>query len=110
MPNLTSIVKQARLAAGLTQAELAERIGTTQSAVARLESAGANPCVETLLRAVEAAGQELEVELRPRRSAVDETMIAANLRLDPAARLRRFAAAYESVAQLARKATPVGGS
>jgi transcriptional regulator with XRE-family HTH domain len=105
-----SIVRQSRRAAGLTQAELAERIGTTQSAVARLESAGANPRVATLLRAVEAAGQQLEFEVRPRRPGVDETMIAANLRLDPAARLRRFAAAYESVASLARKAAPAGGS
>lgn len=105
MPHAASIVKQARLAAGLTQAELAERAGTTQSAVARLESAEANPRLATVLRAVEAAGHELEVTVRFRRPAVDETMIAANLRLDPAARLHRFAAAYGSVAKLARKAT-----
>lgn len=104
MLHAASIVKQARLAAGLTQAELAERIGTTQSAVARLEAADANPRVATLLRAIEAAGQTLDATLRPRTVAVDETMIAANLRLDPAERLRRFAAAYASVAKLARKA------
>jgi len=104
------IVRQARLAANLTQAELAQRMGTTQSAVARLESANANPRVATVLRAIEAAGQELELSMRPAQPAVDETMIAANLRLDPAARLRRFAAAYESVANLARKATPARAS
>jgi transcriptional regulator with XRE-family HTH domain len=103
------IVKQARLAAGLSQAELASRMGTTQSAVARLESAGANPRLETIQRAVRAAGQTLEVTMRPARPEVDETMIAANLRLDPAERLGRFASAYESVAKLARKTAPGSG-
>jgi transcriptional regulator with XRE-family HTH domain len=40
----------ARLAAGLTQADLASRLGTTQSAVARLESGGSSPTIETLCR------------------------------------------------------------
>jgi ribosome-binding protein aMBF1 (putative translation factor) len=40
----------ARLAAGLTQAELAARLNTTQSAVARLESGETLPRVETLCR------------------------------------------------------------
>jgi hypothetical protein len=38
------------------------------------------------------------------RPTVDESLIAANLSVDPAERLRRFAAAYKSVAELARKA------
>lgn len=41
---------RARIAAGLTQRELAERIGTTQSAIARLESGGSLPAVTTLHR------------------------------------------------------------
>jgi transcriptional regulator with XRE-family HTH domain len=109
MATLLSVIRRSREAAGLTQAELAERIGTTQSAIARLESAGANPRVETLLRAVEGAGQELEVTVRPRRPSVDETLIAANLRIDPAARLRHFKAAYDSVARLTRRAAPSHG-
>jgi transcriptional regulator with XRE-family HTH domain len=40
----------ARVRAGLTQAELAERMGTTQSAIARLESGARLPSVKTLLR------------------------------------------------------------
>lgn len=38
----------ARLAAGLTQTELAEKLGTTQSAIARLESGKQIPSIETL--------------------------------------------------------------
>ena len=40
----------ARLRAGLTQAEVAARMGTTQSVVARLESGAQMPSVNTLLK------------------------------------------------------------
>jgi ribosome-binding protein aMBF1 (putative translation factor) len=40
----------ARVRAGLTQAEVAERMGTTQSVVARLESGARMPSVNTLLK------------------------------------------------------------
>jgi hypothetical protein len=65
---------------------------------------GRDPRVDTLHRAVEAAGETLEMTTRPNRPAVDETMIASNLRLAPAERLRHFTAAYASVARLASKA------
>ena len=53
---------------GLSQAELAELTGTTQSAIARLESGGRPPRIDTLLRIANALDCELEVELRPRTS------------------------------------------
>jgi transcriptional regulator with XRE-family HTH domain len=40
----------ARVRAGLTQAEVAERMGTTQSVVARLESGVRMPSVNTLMK------------------------------------------------------------
>lgn len=40
----------ARVRAGMTQAEVAERMGTTQSVVARLESGARMPSVNTLLK------------------------------------------------------------
>ena len=40
----------ARVRAGLTQAEVAERMGTTQSVVARLESGAQMPSMNTLLK------------------------------------------------------------
>jgi hypothetical protein len=51
----------ARLAAGLTQAELAARVGTTQSAVARLESGTVTPTVETLCRLADVLGLRFEI-------------------------------------------------
>jgi ribosome-binding protein aMBF1 (putative translation factor) len=50
----------ARLAAGLTQSELATRIGTTQSAIARLEGGTITPTVETLSRLADAVGLRSE--------------------------------------------------
>ena len=60
-------VAEQRKARGLSQAELAELTGTTQSAIARLESGGRPPRIDTMLRVAEALDCELQVELRPRR-------------------------------------------
>lgn len=51
---------------GLSQADLADLTGTTQSAIARLEAGGRPPRIDTLLRIAEALDCELVVELRPR--------------------------------------------
>ena len=48
--NLARELITARVRAGLTQAEVAERMGTTQSVVARLESGAQMPSVNTLLK------------------------------------------------------------
>jgi transcriptional regulator with XRE-family HTH domain len=53
-----------RRAAGLSQTEVAARMGTSQSAVARLESGEADVRLSTLDRYVAALGQELEFRLR----------------------------------------------
>jgi ribosome-binding protein aMBF1 (putative translation factor) len=50
---------------GLSQAELAEICGTTQSAIARLESGGRPPRIDTLLKLAHALDCELAVALRP---------------------------------------------
>ena len=53
----------ARIAAGLTQAEVAARAGTTQSAIARLEGGSVSPTVETLRKYAKAVGKRLKVEM-----------------------------------------------
>ena len=55
------LVYHLRTEAGLTQAELAARMGTTQSAVARMEGGGVRPSLDTLERLAAAVGQELVV-------------------------------------------------
>jgi transcriptional regulator with XRE-family HTH domain len=59
-------VAEQRKAHGLSQQKLAELTGTTQSAIARLESGGRPPRIDTLLRIAEALDCQLGVELRRR--------------------------------------------
>ena len=54
---------KARLRAGLSQAELAVRMGTGQSTIARLESGQTLPSTKTLLRYAEATGSKFQVRL-----------------------------------------------
>lgn len=54
---------EARNRAGLTQAQLAERMGTTQSVIARLEGGRSTPTWSTLRRYAEATGSRLHVTL-----------------------------------------------
>ena len=58
---LVEAMVRARAAANLTQSELAARIGTTQSAIARLEGGRLSPSVKTLRRYAEATGMRLTV-------------------------------------------------
>jgi len=51
---------------GLSQADLAALVGTTQSAIARLESGGRPPRIDTLLRIANALYSDLHVELLDR--------------------------------------------
>jgi transcriptional regulator with XRE-family HTH domain len=57
-------VLRARAKAGLTQAQLAERVGTTQSAIARLESGALrhSPSIATLQKYAKALGYRVEVK------------------------------------------------
>jgi transcriptional regulator with XRE-family HTH domain len=59
-------VSNRRRKLGLSQADLAELTATTQSAIARLESGGRPPRIDTLLRIANALDCDLNVELRPR--------------------------------------------
>ncbi len=60
---LIEALVRARAAANLTQAEVARRLGTTQSAIARLEDGGVFPPLATLRRYAEATGTRLTVGL-----------------------------------------------
>ena len=58
---LVSEIIKARAAAGLTQAELAKRMKTTQGAIARLESGSSMPSTRTLKRFAAATGHKLKI-------------------------------------------------
>ena len=75
---LARAVIGARARAGLTQAELAERMGTSQSAIARLESGKGHPSVATLERLAAATGSMAAEAARP-----EMRRKSARLRWDP---------------------------
>lgn len=56
-------LRWARQDAGLTQAELARRVGVSQQQVAKLERPGANPSIATLRKVAEALGVRVELKL-----------------------------------------------
>jgi DNA-binding XRE family transcriptional regulator len=59
---------KARTRAGLTQDAVAERMGTTKSAISRLEAAGKHtPSLSTLQRYARAVGCELQIKLVPQK-------------------------------------------
>jgi transcriptional regulator with XRE-family HTH domain len=67
--NIAEQVVEQRHARNLSQQELADLCGTTQSAIARFERGGRPPRVDTLLRIAEALDCELVVQFRPRTKA-----------------------------------------
>jgi ribosome-binding protein aMBF1 (putative translation factor) len=62
---LASALIGARTRADLTQEELAQRMGTTQAAIARLESGRIRPTTRTLERYAKATGTRLRISFEP---------------------------------------------
>lgn len=62
---LIAEVARARMRAGLSQAQLAKRMKTTQSTIARLESGRGKPSTRTLSRFAKATGHRLKISFEP---------------------------------------------
>jgi transcriptional regulator with XRE-family HTH domain len=109
------LVREARIRSGLTQRELADRAGTAQSVVARLESGVGSPRVETVERLLEAAGFRARVELVPLtptdavvaayKADIDRTLLRENLAKTPEQRVESLQALQRLAAE-ARRALP----
>lgn len=82
------LVREARRRAGLTQRELAERAGTTQSAIARLETGRSTPTFDTVIRLVRACGLDLDIMVSERDYS-DWSQARELLALTPGERVRR---------------------
>ena len=96
------LIREARRLGGLTQADLARRLGTTHSAVSNWERGRDTPRVDTLARILEACGFEADMTFR-RLDDVDRTQIRENLAMTPAERLQ----SVRNVSKLRAKARPV---
>jgi hypothetical protein len=83
------LIREARLRAGLTQYELAERTNRDRSVIARWEQGAVAPSLETLLELVRACGFNLPLELVPH----DDTnleRLRKNVLLSPERRVQRI--------------------
>ncbi len=67
--NLAAAIRQARIEAGLTQAELGAFVGASRFVVADLEAGRATTQLRRLIEALDAVGLELTVEPRSKRLA-----------------------------------------
>lgn len=93
-----ALLQEARLRAGLTQYELAERTGRDRAVIARWEQEVVAPSLETLIDLLRACGFDLEPVLVPYETERDERL-SANLRLSPERRLERLVRAVEADTQ-----------
>lgn len=101
------VLRQARRRAGLSQRQLAVKVGVSQPQIARIESGAVVPRVDTLDRLLEACGEGLESGPRPGRG-VDRTLMTLNQA--PAERARVAVESDRNVMEAmrrVRRATPV---
>ena len=84
-----ALIREARLRAGFTQTELAERTGRERSVIARWEQGAVSPSVDNLLAVVHACGFEIPLVLVPRDTSQDERLEEGRL-LSPERRVDRM--------------------
>jgi|SRR5215207_6934051 len=81
------LLKQARGRHHVSQAQLAIRAGTTQSAISRIERDRVSPSIETLRGLLYLLGEDLVMAAEQRDSGIDESLNQERLRLTPSDRL-----------------------
>lgn len=85
------LIREARLRAGLTQSELAERAGRERSVIARWEQGAVSPSFDNMLEVIEACGFELPLVLVPSERSLDDRL-QKNRLLSPERRAQRLLA------------------
>lgn len=94
--DIRALLRDTRRSAGLTQATVAERLGTTQSAVARWESGRIAPRLDTVARLFAACGFEIRFDVTSMSPQETERLTDA-LRLSPIERLDRLSSFVQFV-------------
>ena len=95
------LIREARLRSGLSQQELADRLGTSQPVIARWESGRRSPTVDALVRAVRACGLDVGMSIGTYDSE-HELLIRQNLLLTPAERLDKMIESKQGMEELVR--------
>jgi len=72
---------------GLSQDQLADRAGTSQAAISRIERGLVSPTFETLAKLLDLMGERLELEAAPIDYGHDRTLLRQNLARSPSERI-----------------------
>lgn len=104
-----TLIREARRRAGLSQRDLAQRLGTSQPVVARWESARAAPSFDRVVEAIRACGLDLGLRIVTR-DTDHALLIEENLRMTPVQRLRRHHEATTAIDRLASNVTRRAGA
>lgn len=83
------LIREARLRASLTQAELATRTGRERSVIARWEQGAVSPSFDNMLEVIEACGFDLPLVLVSRETGVNDRL-DKNRTLSPERRAQRL--------------------
>jgi transcriptional regulator with XRE-family HTH domain len=84
-----TLLREARHRRGVSQARLATRAGTTQSAISRIERDRVSPSVETLRSLLHLLGEDLVLSSEERDSGIDRTLNRERLSLPPEERVEQ---------------------
>ncbi len=94
-----SLIREARLRAGLSQADLAARAGKPASAIGRWERAEVRPALETVVELVRAAGFELTFSLTPA-DPHDRVLVRRSLAQTPPERMAELVSAVRTLGDM----------
>jgi transcriptional regulator with XRE-family HTH domain len=83
------VLREARRRHGVSQAQLAIRAGTRQSAISRIESGRVSPTFETLQSLLDLLGENLTIASEQPETGIDLSLNQRNLRLSPSARIQQ---------------------
>ncbi|HET7443949.1 MAG TPA: helix-turn-helix transcriptional regulator [Solirubrobacterales bacterium] len=89
MSSPAEVLREARRRRGVSQAQLAIRAGTRQSAISRIESGRVSPTFETLHSLLDLLGEELAISSERPDTGIDLSLNERNLRLSPSDRVRQ---------------------
>jgi transcriptional regulator with XRE-family HTH domain len=95
------LIREARLRAGLTQSELADRTGRERSVIARWEQGAVSPSIDNLLAIIHACEFELPLVIVPRDTSQDEQLEEGRI-LSPERRVDRLIDRVQTEGKAAR--------
>lgn len=81
------LLKEARRRRGVSQARLATRASTTQSAISRIERDRVSPSVETLRDLLHLLGEDLVLAVQERDAGIDRSMVRGRFKASPSDRI-----------------------